>query len=189
MAVYRYHVGITFTAVFIVLLIFKTLNIVNQYQRSHSNFQTKRSGYSATTFRGLFDENRKSALTVQQFNPDKYVQHKSTEFDYKTELNNLLKQTTRADDPRLIHILRNYIIEQPSTEPYSLTHPEKLEFSAAQTPLVDSVLKYMVSITSTSRNKQANQCSLHSKMRKKINKIHETKQNKKEQKFPNAHLI
>ena len=186
MAVYRYHVGITFTAVFIVLLIFKTLNIVNQYQRSHSNFQTKRSGYSATTSRGLFDENRKSALTVQQFNPDKYVQHKSTEFDYKTELNNLLKQTTRADDPRLIHILRNYIIEQPSTEPYSLTHPEKLEFSAAQTPLVDSVLKYMVSITSTSRNKQ---CSLHSKMRKKINKIHETKQNKKEQKFPNAYLI
>jgi len=159
MAVYRYRVGIMFAAVFIVLLIFKTLNIVNPYQQSHFNFQTKRSGYSATNFRGVFDENGKSALTVQQFNPDKYVQHKSTEYDYKTELNNLLKQTTRADDPRLIHMIRNYFIEQPSTEPYNLTHPEKLEFSAAQTPLVDSRLKYMVSITSTSRNKPASQCS------------------------------
>ena len=163
MAVYKYHVGIIFAAVFIVLLIFKTLNIVDPDELFHTNLQTKRSGYNVTNFRGLFDENRKSALTVQQFNPDNYVQHKSTEYDYKTELNNLLKQTTRADDPRLIHILRNYIIEQPSTEPYNLVRPDKLEFSIAQTPLVDSALKYMVSITSTS-NKQTNQCFLQLKI-------------------------
>jgi len=163
MAVYKYRVGIIFAAVFIVLLI---LNIVDPDQFFHTNFQTKSRGQDtmSQTFRGLFDEIRKSALIVQQFNPDNYVQHKSTEYDYKTELNNLLKQTTRADDPRLIHILRNYIIEQPSTEPYNLVRPDKLEFSIAQTPLVDSALKYMVSITSTSRNKQTNQCFLQLKM-------------------------
>jgi len=63
-------------------------------------------------------------------------------------MNNLLKQKVEADDSRLIEIIRNYFIEQPSTEPYNLQYPDRLEFSAGQTPLVDSRLNYIVSITS-----------------------------------------
>jgi hypothetical protein len=63
-------------------------------------------------------------------------------------MNNLLKHKPEADDSRLIEIIRNYFIEQPSTEPYDLEYPDRLEFSAGQTPLIDSRLKYIVSITS-----------------------------------------
>jgi hypothetical protein len=57
----------------------------------------------------------------------------------------LFRPDTHQDDSRLINILRNYFIEQPSTEPYNLEHPDRLEFSAGQTPLVDSRLKYIES--------------------------------------------
>jgi hypothetical protein len=44
----------------------------------------------------------------------------------------------------LINIIRNYFIEQPSTEPYNLEHSNQLDFWTGQTPLVDSRLKYIV---------------------------------------------
>jgi hypothetical protein len=50
---------------------------------------------------------------IEEFDPEKYVPNKSTEYDYKAEMNNLLKHTPEADDSRLIEIIRNYFIEQP----------------------------------------------------------------------------
>jgi hypothetical protein len=91
------------------------------------------------------DGNKKSAIVQQQFEPDRYQQQKSVGFDYKKEVQNLFRPDTHQDDSRLINILRNYFIEQPSTEPYNLEHPDRLEFSAGQTPLVDSRLKYIES--------------------------------------------
>lgn len=95
------------------------------------------------TLNDHLDGNKKSAIVQQQFHPDRYQQQKSVGFDYKKEVQNLLRPDTRQDDPRLINIIRNYFIEQPSTEPYNLEHPDRLEFSAGQTPLVDSRLKYI----------------------------------------------
>jgi hypothetical protein len=163
--------GFLLISVFIVVLIFqkysltcdnlddnKSAKTMNGYfynkgtgvpvQPLDTNIQTRRSRYNATRLKDFFKENRKSALGVQQFDPEKYVPNKSTEYDYKAEMNNLLKHKPEADDSRLIEIIGNYFIEQPSTEPYDLEYPDRLEFSAGQTPLIDSRLKYIVSITS-----------------------------------------
>lgn len=171
MSVSTYRMGLILISVFIVILIFqkysltcdnlddnKSSKTMNDYfynkdtgvpvQPLDTNIQTRRSRYNATRLKDFFKENRKSALGVQQFDPEKYVPNKSTEYDYKAEMNNLLKHKPEADDSRLIEIIRNYFIEQPSTEPYDLEYPDRLEFSAGQTPLIDSRLKYIVSITS-----------------------------------------
>lgn len=171
MSVSTYRMGLILIFVFIVILIFqkysltcdnlddnKSAKIMNDYfynkdtgvpnQPLDTNIQTRRSRYNATKLKAFFKESRKSALGVQQFDPEKYVPNKSTEYDYKAVVNNLLKQKAEADDSRLIEIIRSYFIEQPSTEPYKLENPDQLEFSAGQTPLVDSRLNYIVSITS-----------------------------------------
>lgn len=166
MSVSTYRMGLILVAVFLVVLIFqkyslrcdnlddnKSIKTTNDYfynkdtgvpnQPLEMNIQTKRSRYNATKLKAFFKENRKSALSVQQFDPEKYVPNKSTEYDYKAEVNNLLKQKVTENDIRLIEIIRNYFIEQPSTEPYNIENPDQLEFSAGQTPLVDSRLNYI----------------------------------------------
>jgi len=79
------------------------------------------------TLNDHLDGNKKSAIVQQQFEPDRYQQQKSVGFNYKKEVQNLLRPDTHQDDSyRLINILRNYFIEQPSTEPYNLEHPDQL---------------------------------------------------------------
>ena len=131
--VYMHRVGAVLLAVLVVILIYSKRDYY------YDNFEQ-----TSISLIGYFKENKLSALTTEHFEPDRYVQKKSVGFDLKKEVYNLLRPDTRQDDPRLINILRNYFIEQPSTEPYNLEHPDQLEFSAGQTPLVDSRLKYIV---------------------------------------------
>ena len=131
--VYRHRAGAVLLVVLVVILI---------YSKRHYYYDNLEQ--TSISLIGYLKENKLSALTTEHFEPDRYVPKKYAGFDYKKEAQNLFRPDTHQDDPRLINIIRNYFIEQPSTEPYNLEHSNQLEFSAGQTPLVDSRLKYIV---------------------------------------------
>ena len=94
---------------------------------------------------GMFEEHRHIPQVVQNFNPDFIKKEKGDNYNYKTKLQSLINQKVPADNPELVQIIRNYYIDQPSTEEYNLTFPRRVEFSQGQSPVVDSRLNYMVS--------------------------------------------
>lgn len=89
-----------------------------------------------------FSTFKQKALLLQDFKPDTFIQDNSDR-DYKTKLQSLIDQQASADNAELVKIIRNYFIQQPSSEAYNLLNPERLEFSNGQTPFVDSRLNYM----------------------------------------------
>lgn len=95
------------------------------------------------SLQGAFNENRKSVVSAQEFQPQRFTQDTSPDFNYKSAMRELIDKQVTADDPRLVQIIRNYYIEQPSTEPYNLDFPNRLEFSNGQTPFIDSRLNYI----------------------------------------------
>lgn len=100
---------------------------------------------------GTFSEARKSFVLHQKdFNPIIIPFDKNSSFDYKSVMKKLNDARVSQDDPRLIKLIRDYYIEPPSTSPYNLLDPNRLEYSNGQTPFVDSRLNYMVSLLSTS---------------------------------------
>lgn len=56
-----------------------------------------------------------------------------------TKLN---KRKVGADDSRLIELIRDYYLVAPSNKPYSLDHPDSLDNSRGQAPIIDNMLKY-----------------------------------------------
>ena len=66
-------------------------------------------------------------------------------FDYKKEMEKLNKERVKADDPRLVNLIRNYYIEPPSDKPYVLQEPNRRDSSYGQAAFVDGTLKNMVS--------------------------------------------
>ena len=97
------------------------------------------------SLKGTFEENRKKSVGSKDFQPDSFAQNKDAVPDYKSKLQSLIDQQVPADNPELVKIIRNYYIQQPSTEPYNLLNPERLDFSHGQTPFIDSRLNYIVS--------------------------------------------
>lgn len=93
--------------------------------------------------KGVFEENRQSVVSMQQFQPQQISQNRNPQFDYKTAMKELIVKNTPADDPKLVEIIRDYYIQQPSLEPYKLDFPNRLEFSNGQTPFIDSRLNYI----------------------------------------------
>jgi hypothetical protein len=78
---------------------------------------------------------------------NKTVRHDITEIVLKVALNTikqtnknnqlhleLIDKNTPGDDPKLVEMIRDYYIQQPSLEPYKLDFPNRLEFSNGQTP-------------------------------------------------------
>jgi hypothetical protein len=94
---------------------------------------------------GVFSQDRKNAEHSKNFQPMTIPMVRNNSFDYKAAMMKLNKEKVSQDDPRLIKLIRDYYIEPPSTAPYNLLNPERLEFSNGQTPFVDSRLNYMVS--------------------------------------------
>ena len=66
-------------------------------------------------------------------------------FDYKKEMETLNKEQVKADDPRLVSLIRNYYIELPSDKPYVLKEPDRRDSSYGQAAFVDGTLGNMVS--------------------------------------------
>ena len=67
-------------------------------------------------------------------------------FNYQAVMEELNKEKVSPEDPRLIRLIRGYYLELPSSFPYNLTNPEKLDDSEGQVPVVDRILKYQVSV-------------------------------------------
>jgi hypothetical protein len=65
--------------------------------------------------------------------------------DYLEEMEQLNMEKVKMDDSRLISLIRNYWIENPSNEPYNLTSAEFLDPSVGQAAVVDNKLKFKVS--------------------------------------------
>ncbi|KAL4222040.1 hypothetical protein ACF0H5_018083 [Mactra antiquata] len=93
--------------------------------------------------RSVFDETRKTVVHPQAFDPMVIPITRNSSFDYKAAMKKLNDAKVDQDDPRLIKLIRDYYIEAPSTEPYNLLNPERMEYSNGQTPFIDSRLNYM----------------------------------------------
>jgi hypothetical protein len=114
--------------------------------KNHKNNIPVEDAGKPISLKGAFEEKRNLVVSAQDFKPDSLKQDKDVESDFKTKLQSLIDQQVPADDPALVKIIRNHFIQQPSTEPYNLLNPERLDFSHGQTPFIDSRLKFMVRI-------------------------------------------
>jgi hypothetical protein len=65
--------------------------------------------------------------------------------DYLEEMEQLNMEKVKMDDSRLISLIRNYWIENPSNEHYNLTSAKSLDPSVGQAAVVDNKLKFKVS--------------------------------------------
>lgn len=65
---------------------------------------------------------------------------------YLEEMDILNKQKVDMDDPRLINLIRNYWIENPSEKPYNLKKPHVIDPSIGQAAFVDNRLNFKVRI-------------------------------------------
>ncbi|XP_076071786.1 uncharacterized protein LOC143043283 [Mytilus galloprovincialis] len=62
--------------------------------------------------------------------------------DYLEQMDILNKQKVDMDDPRLISLIRNYWIENPSDQPYNLNKPQVLDPSIGQAAFADNRLNF-----------------------------------------------
>ncbi|XP_076101019.1 uncharacterized protein LOC143070724 [Mytilus galloprovincialis] len=62
--------------------------------------------------------------------------------NYLDEMDILNKQKVDMDDPRLIRLIRNYWIENPSDQPYNLKQPHVMDPSIGQAAFVDNRLNF-----------------------------------------------
>jgi len=92
-----------------------------------------------------FSGDRKSVVHQQDFQPMVIPMYRNASFNYKAVMQKLNDAKVSQDDPRLIKLIRDYYLEPPSSEPYYLDNPDRLEYSNGQTPFIDSRLNYMVS--------------------------------------------
>ncbi|XP_053380145.1 uncharacterized protein LOC123554315 [Mercenaria mercenaria] len=74
-----------------------------------------------------------------------YNVNKDPKLGYEKEMDKLNKERVKPDDPRLVHLIRNYYIEPPSQEPYKLGEPGRRDQSYGQSVFVDGTLRNMES--------------------------------------------
>lgn len=74
-----------------------------------------------------------------------FINKQKMKTDYLDEMEQLNMEKVKMDDSRLISLIRNYWIENPSNEPYNLTSAESLDPSVGQAAVVDNKLKFKVS--------------------------------------------
>lgn len=68
--------------------------------------------------------------------------------DYLEQMDILNKQKVDMADPRLISLIRNYWIENPSDQPYNLNKPQVLDPSMGQAAFADNRLNFKVRVFS-----------------------------------------
>ena len=66
------------------------------------------------------------------------------EDSYKGLLEQLNRDKVAQDDPRLIKVIQEHFIELPSTQPYKLKQPDRIDYSEGQSSAVDRILNEMV---------------------------------------------
>jgi hypothetical protein len=77
--------------------------------------------------------------------PPQYLA-KDKHFDYRKAMESLNDAKVQDDDLKLIALIRNYYIENPSTRPYNLDEPDKMDQSKGQTAVIDKLLNQKVGI-------------------------------------------
>lgn len=81
----------------------------------------------------------KSYLTL---NPHLFIKQEKFNVNYIKEADELNRKQVSMDDPRLINLIRNYWIENPSDLDYNLEFPDVLDPSAGQAPFIDNRMKF-----------------------------------------------
>ncbi|XP_052098880.1 uncharacterized protein LOC127733585 [Mytilus californianus] len=71
-----------------------------------------------------------------------FINQVRNKYDYLEEMDTLNKQKVDMDDPRLIRLIRNYWIENPSDQPYNLKQPHVMDTSIGQAAFVDNRLHF-----------------------------------------------
>lgn len=78
-----------------------------------------------------------------------YIRHERSSVNYLQEMAELNQDKVSMDDPRLIKLIRNYWIENPSDDEYNLSKPKLLDPSAGQAAFVDNRMQFKVSANFT----------------------------------------
>jgi hypothetical protein len=71
-----------------------------------------------------------------------FINKQKMKTDYLEEMEQLNMEKVKMDDSRLISLIRNYWIENPSNEHYNLTSAKSLDPSVGQAAIVDNKLKF-----------------------------------------------
>jgi hypothetical protein len=74
-----------------------------------------------------------------------FINKQKMKTDYLEEMEQLNMEKVKMNDSRLISLIRNYWIENPSNEHYNLTSAKSLDPSVGQAAVVDNKLKFKVS--------------------------------------------
>ncbi|OWF40479.1 uncharacterized protein LOC110463698 [Mizuhopecten yessoensis] len=131
-------------ALCIIGIVLLSIFIIGQYLPNTS--QTKVSAARDTFEQIIKRVDHTIQLHVENekpFQPMVFIPQRDKSFDYKKVMADMNSARVDQAEPRLADIIRNYYVEPPSLEPYSLTIPDRLEYSNGQTPFVDSRLNYI----------------------------------------------
>lgn len=71
-----------------------------------------------------------------------FIKQEQFNKEYIKEADYLNRKQVSMDDPRLIKLIRNYWIENPSDDDYNLEFPDKLDPSAGQAPFIDNRMNF-----------------------------------------------
>lgn len=74
-----------------------------------------------------------------------FIKQERTSVDFRQEMDELNQQKVDMADPRLIKLIRNYWIENPSSEEYRLSEPNIVDPSVGQAAFIDNRLEFKVS--------------------------------------------
>ena len=75
-----------------------------------------------------------------------FIKQEQFNKEYIKEADYLNRKQVSMDDPRLINLIRNYWIENPSDHDYNLEFPGKLDPSAGQAPFIDNRMNFKVGL-------------------------------------------
>lgn len=71
-----------------------------------------------------------------------FIKQEKTSVDFRQEMDELNQQKVDMADPRLIKLIRNYWIENPSSEEYRLSEPNIVDPSVGQAAFIDNRLEF-----------------------------------------------
>ena len=118
---------------------------------AYSIFRGSSSGAALPSIKSLnpsYPYTRRTTIKHVDFKPATFQQTQDPAFDYKKTVDELIENKNDMYNQQMILIIRNYLIQQPTLEPYSLQNKDLFDYSGGQSATVDNVLRFKVSTSS-----------------------------------------
>ena len=92
---------------------------------------------SVKTLTQLYPYTRRSTIRHVDFEPVTFQQTKNPDFNFEVLLGEMIKEKVNMYDTQMMSIIRNYVIEQPTSQQYRLENVDLFDYSGGQSATID----------------------------------------------------